>query len=542
MPNIEKLANQSVYFKNFYVHPVCAPTRASLFTGRNFLRTGVWGVHGTRDYLHLSEQTFAQVLQTNGYRTGLFGKWHNGLTDGYLPWHRGFHEACMVDLYNYIDNKMTCNGVEFQTQGWATARITDRVLDFISRQGDSSFGVMVPFMAPHLGKVYPAQDEYWHAPETIVNKYLNKGLSDQLARLYAMIDFMDVQIGRILQALEKRGLRENTVVMFFSDNGPIGNHLMSEEDWNRRNVHHFRGNKGDVYENGIRVPLFVSWPGVFTPSTRSSALITVEDIFPTILELIGSRTNIRHPIDGRSLVPLLISPDNEMAWSGRTLYFTKAAPDWTREHGVYKLLPNQGRDKSVLRYGDRGAWAIRKGKLKFSNNFGTRELFNLETDPTESCNINDESTKQQLENEAIDWWNSMLEEDHSFSMPIYYIGLTLFSEFYLMGAIEASTDFIIRSHNIEGQPSPGSYLKYRVIVHSDGIYSVNIDQWASFMGELSVQVSCGEERAFIKGHLTQGYIGSLVIPFVGTDCSLELKVETGQGFFQAQRMTLTLET
>lgn len=75
MPNIERLANRSVYFENFYVHPVCAPTRASLFTGRNFLRTGVWGVHGTRDYIHLSEQTFADILQANGYQTGLFGKW-----------------------------------------------------------------------------------------------------------------------------------------------------------------------------------------------------------------------------------------------------------------------------------------------------------------------------------------------------------------------------------------------------------------------------------------------------------------------------------
>jgi len=447
----------------------------------------------------------------------------------------------MVDLYNYIDNKMNCNGMEFQSNGWATASITDRVVDFISRNGGSSFAVMVPFMAPHLGVTYAAQDEYWHAPQEIVNKYLNKGLSNQLSTLYAMIDFMDVQIGRVLTTLEEQGLRDNTVVVFFSDNGPVGQHLMSGDDWNRRNRHQFRGNKGDVYENGIRVPLFFSLPSRFSPSTRYSALTSIEDLFPTILDLTGGGA-LKHPIDGRSLVPLLESAGNEGAWTERTLYLTKAAPDWTNEGGLYRLLPNQGRDRSQLVYGDRGGWATRKGNLKFVTHFGSRELFDLSTDPTESNNLNDESTKQSMENEGRSWWNSILEEDHSFMMPIYYIGLTTFSQIYLMGAIETSSDVMIRSHNIEGNLSPGSYLRYSVIVESSGWYSVNIQHWATFGGQGSIQVSCGGESAFISGDLSGEYLGNLEIPFEGAECTLEFKVESGQGWYQAATMSLITQS
>eukprot|EP00210_Caulerpa_lentillifera_P007316 g6993.t1 len=539
MPNIEKLANHSVYFDSFYVHPVCAPTRASLFTGRNFLRTGVWGVHGARDYIHLSEQTFGDILRTNGYHTGLFGKWHNGLTDGYLPWHRGFQEACMVDLYSYIDNNMLCNGVEVQTQGWATARIADRVLDFISRKRSSPFAVVVPFMAPHLGKTYPAQDEYWHAPTPIVKKYKNKGLSHQLSRLYAMIDFMDVQIGRVLTALEDLGLTENTVVIFFSDNGPIGKRLMSEEDWSRRNSHHLRGNKGEIYENGIRVPLFVSWPSMIPRSTRSSALTTVEDIFPTIMDLVGVNST-RNLIDGWSLVPLLLHPEEpHKSWKTRTLFFTKAAPDWTKQGGVYQVLPDQGRNKSQLIYGHQGSWAIRQGSLKFISHYGNKELFDLSSDPMESNDINNNALKQFMQHEAVKKWNALVAENHSFQLPVFFIGWSPVSKFYLMGAVETSSDVKVRSHSIRGMLSAGSYAKYRVIVAAAGNYTVNIQEWSSFMGQISLQVSCGDQNAYMNGYLAQEFLGSIEIPFEDNICILEMKVESGDGWFQAQTMTLT---
>lgn len=437
---------------------------------------------------------------------------------------------------------MLCNGEEHQTEGWATEKITDQVLDFISRKSDSSFAVMVPFMAPHLGKTYAAQDEYWHAPQYIVDKYLNKGLSDQLSRLYAMIDFMDIQIGRVLTHLEEQGLIENTVVMFFSDNGPIGKHLMSDEDWQRRNPHHLRGNKGEIYENGIRVPLFVSWPEVFPPSSVSSALSSIEDIFPTILDLIGV-TSTKHPIDGLSLVPVLVDPMNlDQEWTGRTLFFTKAAPDWTTEGGVFRVLPEQGHDKSALLYGDRGSWAVRQGSFKFVNHYGRKELFDLVVDLTESNNLHNKAFTQLLDHEAIEWWNGVVHEDHSFSLPAFYIGWSAMSEFYLMGAIETSSDIVIRSHNIEGHLKTGSYLKYKVIVATAGRYGVNIQQWTYFEGQISVQVSCDDQNAYVNGYLTKEYLVSFEIPFEGDNCILEMKVESGEGWFQAATMTLITES
>jgi arylsulfatase A-like enzyme len=135
-PNLDRLGHHSLRIVPFYVHAVCAPTRASLLTGRHYLRTGVSHVHGGRDFLHPREVTIADWFRHNGYRTGMWGKWHSGKTTGYFPWERGFDEAYMADLYQHEGGGGRLNGERIDTPGWTTAAITDMALDFAEKEDD----------------------------------------------------------------------------------------------------------------------------------------------------------------------------------------------------------------------------------------------------------------------------------------------------------------------------------------------------------------------------------------------------------------------
>lgn len=201
---------------------------------------------------------------------------HNGKTDGYHPWDRGFDEACKPDLYDYWDNAATCNGQSQWAAGWTIERFTDWSINFIERYANKQdFLMYFPLMTPHLGKTWYGESEYWHAPEGNVNKYRQKGFSDATSRLYGMIDFMDYNIGRIMWRLNDLGIADNTVVMFFSDNGAIGKSLVPSWEWDRRNADSLKGNKGEVYENGIKSPFFVRWNYKFGPAVVDKAIVQV---------------------------------------------------------------------------------------------------------------------------------------------------------------------------------------------------------------------------------------------------------------------------
>lgn len=179
----------------------------------------------------------------------LFGLRHNGKTDGYFPWNRGFEEACMTQLYNYRNNKAVCNGRKVNTGGWIQENIISWANDFISRKSSEGrdFMLYIPFMAPHLGYADGTKNT-WPALPNLVDKYLGKGLSQGLSQLYGMIEMMDYAVGSIVNHLDGLGLGEETVIMFFSDNGATGKEKIG--DWSRRNHIGFRGEKGQVRECG----------------------------------------------------------------------------------------------------------------------------------------------------------------------------------------------------------------------------------------------------------------------------------------------------
>ncbi|MEL6534086.1 MAG: sulfatase-like hydrolase/transferase, partial [Bacteroidota bacterium] len=297
-PNLDSLGKHAVRFNNFHVASVCAPTRASLLTGRNFLRTGVSGVHAGRDYINLDETLISEVFQQNGYQTAMWGKWHSGKANGYFPWDRGFSEAYYSLLYNYYDNTGLLNGEHVQTSGFTTDAITDMALDFLERNKDSTFFAYIPHLAPHAP---------WRAPDHFIEKYRKKGLSENLSTLYGMIDNLDYNIGRVIDKVSELGIDDNTIVVFLSDNGPNVSSYpvrLTPEEWQGRNVNGFRGNKGQNWQNGIKSPLFISLPQKYKPRLVEE-FVKAEDLFPTLLEMAGIEVPGELRMDGQSLVPAL---------------------------------------------------------------------------------------------------------------------------------------------------------------------------------------------------------------------------------------------
>ena len=302
-PNLDSLAAQSVQFSDFAVSPVCSTTRASLLTGRHFYKTGVSGVHGGRDYLNRNETLLPEMLQKSGYKTGLWGKWHLGKSEGYFPWDRGFDQAYYAELYRHENSFGVLNGQKVNHSSWVSEVVTDYAIEFMqtSQTQGKPFFAYASFLAPH---------EPWLAPDKFVAPYLKNGERRATANLYGMISEMDFHIGRLLKFLDQSGLAENTFVIFMSDNGPwwdSSNYgAMTKQEWLDRNPSKMKGNKGQTWQNGIRSPLFIRLGSTLSAATVTR-FVNVNDILPTLLEATNTplpKSNKR--IDGQYFWPYLL--------------------------------------------------------------------------------------------------------------------------------------------------------------------------------------------------------------------------------------------
>jgi arylsulfatase A-like enzyme len=303
-PNLDRFARDSVQFDRFFVSSVCAPTRASLLTGRWWLRTGVCGVTRGHEVMRASEVTIAETLRAAGYRTGLFGKWHNGEQYPLTPTGQGFDEflGFMAGHWNnYFDAELTRGTQPEQTKGFITDVLTDAAVAFVERNRANPFFCYVPYNAPHS----PFQ-----VPDRYFDQHRAKGLSPELASIYGMVESIDDNVGRLLGALDRLGLRENTIVIFLTDNGPTA--------VPRHNAG-MRGMKASVHEGGTRVPFFVQYPARFKQPRVVREIAAHIDVYPTLLELCGVAVPAQQPrLDGVSLVPLL--EGRSAGWPERMLF------------------------------------------------------------------------------------------------------------------------------------------------------------------------------------------------------------------------------
>lgn len=268
-PNLDKLASASYQFDRFYVSPVCAPTRASLLTGRYHLRTGVNGVTGRKEVMRNTELTLAELFRTENYHTSLFGKWHNGAQFPHNPAGQGFDHFlgfCAGHWNNYFDTELELNGKNVQTEGYITDVLTDSAMAEIHKLQRTPFFMYIAYNTPHTP--YQVPDRYF-------DKYKEMGLQDDLACIYGMVENIDDNVGRLLQTLEETGLSEKTIVIFLCDNGPNG--------W--RYNGNLKGKKGWVDEGGVRVPFFMKVPWLTDTETYISSMAAHIDILPTLAVL-----------------------------------------------------------------------------------------------------------------------------------------------------------------------------------------------------------------------------------------------------------------
>lgn len=331
-PQLDAMHSRGGFLSNFHVSPVCAPTRASLMTGRYNYRTRCVDTYLGRAMMDTDEITLAELLRDAGYRTGIYGKWHLGDNYPLRAMDQGFQESLVhrgggigqpSDPIGaegkYTDPTLFKNGTEVQMQGYCTDIFFDAAMEFISEsvQQNKNFFIYIPTNAPHspFDDVPPElYEEYRNVDFTpiLVNKIPDQQRTqefDQLARIAAMITNIDDNVGRLFERMENLGISENTIVIYLNDNGPNS----------MRYVGDMRGMKTHVDEGGIRSPLLFHWPAKVSAGKSSAALCAHIDVLPTILDACEIDVPQGHPLDGRSFLPLLTGENQE--WPIRQLVF-----------------------------------------------------------------------------------------------------------------------------------------------------------------------------------------------------------------------------
>ena len=312
-PNIDSIGLGGARFDRFFVCAVCAPTRAEFLTGRYHSRGGVRGVSTGLERLNTDEKTVADAFKAAGYATGAFGKWHNGSQWPYHPQARGFDEYYGYTAGHwgeYFDPPVEHNGRMIREKGYIVDLCTDRAIGFIEKNRSKPFLCYVPFTTPHSP---------WSVPEKYWERFKGRAIGqrateaeqevpDHTRCALAMLENQDDNVGRVLRRLEELGLRENTIVFYFSDNGP------NSWRWNGG----MKGRKGTLDEGGIRSPAMMSWPARIKPGTVVKDITGAIDLLPTLTSLAGIPRIGAKPLDGSDLSPLLLGAASP--WPERLIF------------------------------------------------------------------------------------------------------------------------------------------------------------------------------------------------------------------------------
>jgi len=406
-PTLDQLASESTRFTQFYVSPVCAPTRSSLMTGRYSLRTGVWDTYNGGAIMATEEKTIAEYLAEQGYRTGMFGKWHLGDNYPFRPIDQGFdtsvrHEGGGIgqvgNIYNYFqfdssyfNPKLLSNGLYKEYNGYCSDIFTDEALAFIEENPDQPFFTYLSFNAPHTPLQLP--EEYLNIYDTItmstsdyrITGYPIGGIDENAARkVYGMVSNIDDNLARLFSKLKDLGEYDNTIIIFMTDNGPQ----------QRRYNSGFRGLKGSVFEGGTRVPFFIRFPKKFTAGKEVQTPAAHIDVLPTLLELIGE--NPANNIDGQSLLPLLEGNDSQFSDRAIYTYWQRGFPEKYRNVSMRK-----GDYKFV-------------GRTDYPWNNKDFELFNISEDAAELFDLSETQPEllEDMKAEFDNWFDEIIQSPH----------------------------------------------------------------------------------------------------------------------------------
>ncbi len=391
-PHLDTLGADSLRLTNFQVSPTCAPTRSAIMTGRHEFKNGVTHTILERERMTLDAVTLPETLKKAGYTTGIFGKWHLGDEDAYQPDNRGFDEvfihggggigqsypgSCADAPPNqkggYFGPVIKHNGTFVKTEGFCTDVFFRQALGWINqqRQQKEPFFAYITTNAPHAP---------YHAPEKYKKKFLEQGVKDSFAGFYGMIENIDDNMGLLREKLDAWGLRENTLLIFMTDNGSAG--------WGGYNAG-MKGFKGTPHEGGTHVPAFFHWKGQIAQGVDASQLTAHIDLFPTLAELAGAKLPTGGQVEGRSLVPILKDPQAE--WADRYLF---------THRGRWK----KGDDPDKSKY---KACAVRNTRFRLINN---AELYDMQADPGQTVNVIEQHPEvvKQMRAAYNTWWAETL--------------------------------------------------------------------------------------------------------------------------------------
>ncbi len=316
-PNIDSIAKSGVSLDRFFVCPVCSPTRAEFLTGRYHPRGGVKGVSTGQERLDLSEKTVADAFKAAGYATGAFGKWHNGTQWPYHPMARGFDEYfghTSGHWGEYFDAPLEDNGRMIKTKGYIVDVCTDRALGFIEKNKDRPFLCYVPFTTPHSPWAAPEKDWARLKTKEITQTATDPSMEkpDETRCVLAMIENQDMNVGRVLAKLKELKLDENTIVVYFSDNGPNSFRWLGG----------MKGRKGSTDEGGVRSVCCLKWPAKLPRGHTVTQICGAIDLLPTLTSLAGVTRVGDKALDGSDLSPLLLR--EKVEWPARHLFSTWA--------------------------------------------------------------------------------------------------------------------------------------------------------------------------------------------------------------------------
>jgi arylsulfatase A-like enzyme len=312
-PHIDSLGRDGALFERFFVCPVCSPTRAEFLTGRYHPRGGVWSTSTGGERLDLDEMTIAQTFKAAGYATGAFGKWHNGTQYPYHPNARGFDEYygfCSGHWGDYFAPPLEHNGRLVKGQGYITDDFTNHAIQFISDHRQQPFFCYLPLNTPHSPMQVPDSfyDKFRDAEIPLRTDQRNKEDLEMTRAALAMCENIDWNVGRLLSKLDELKLAENTIVLYFCDNGPNSFRFNGG----------MKGRKGSTDEGGVRSPLLVRWPARIKPGTKITQIAGAIDLLPTLAELSGVPVASKLALDGKSVAPLLTGQTRE--WPDRLLF------------------------------------------------------------------------------------------------------------------------------------------------------------------------------------------------------------------------------
>jgi len=392
MPEIDRLSAEGMRLVDFHSSgTVCSPTRAGLLTGRYQQRAGIEAViHPVRDHpehlkgLQTSEVTFAEMLQSAGYKTALIGKWHQGYvhnSEDYHPQNHGFDEfigyhSGNIDFVSHVgdhnEHDWWHGRQETREEGYVTDLINQHALEFIHRNQDQPFCLYLPHLAIH-NPVQVRGDPIRRTEEEGWKRWKPANMQERLAKYRGMTLPIDEGVGQIRETLVRLGLDHKTLVLFFSDNGAAAYDFPSGSKT-------LRGNKGSVYEGGHKVPFIAWWPGKIEAGSKSDAPAITLDIMPTLLSLAGVAPPKDRPLDGTDLSPVLLK---QQSLGKRPLFWAS--------------LSNGGNRSEAMRD---GPWKLvvqhpKSRPGSFENE--TAKLYRLDRDPSEKTNLAREEPERTAE-------------------------------------------------------------------------------------------------------------------------------------------------